>query len=651
LGRGVDVGQIERAADACEDFYEFANGAWRSQNPIPAGRPRWSPRALAHAANEGKLHDLLEELAARTDWPKASSEQLLADYYASCMDGDAIESADLKPVSALLGEIDEAKTLADLATSVRHLHELGLAAPFAVTFAFEYENPTNFLVNVGPGALGMSDRERYLQEGSSAEELRAKYRVHIATLFRLSGMRDREAEQAAAAIASMEKRLAVASMDAKTAAEPRETAHKNSYAQLHSMMPSFPWDTYFDEARLPHAALNVTDPKFVQALETELRGTSLAVWKNYLRFQLLDGASPWLSRRFAEEHFAFNERALTGASTMKARPLLCAESTEASLGEPLGKEYANRYFPAESKAKAEAVAASLREALAGAVRNASWMSEGTRARALRKVDAMNIEIGTPSRWVDYSPVNIRRDQFWANLAQARTFLVENGRRATLAPTDRHSWLLSPASADAYIDIQLNEIVLPAGFLQPPFFDVTFSDAVLYGSFGAGLMHDLTHSIDKTGADFDEAGHPVKWWTKQDEAAFDERARCVVDEVESFAIEPGVHHRGKLVEAEAVADLAGVRLAYGALESRRSQRPAPLVDGFSTEQQFFLAWGQFRGDAMRPEAARELVKSDPHPLPKFRVIGPLSDLPAFQEAFACKDAAAMVRPESKRCSVW
>jgi endothelin-converting enzyme/putative endopeptidase len=279
------------------------------------------------------------------------------------------------------------------------------------------------------------------------------------------------------------------------------------------------------------------------------------------------------------------------------------------------------------------------------------MSADAKKEALAKLTSMSIQLGYPDRWKDFSHVEIRRDGFWADVAEARRFNVSDMRRQAGQPTDRHSWLLPPSSPDAYLDPQLNELVVPAGFLQPPFFDLDATDAVNYGAFGSGLAHDMTHAFDATGALYDAMGHSHTWWTNAEQQAFQQRAQCLIDQYEGYAIEPGVHHQGKLVLNEALGDQAGLHFAYLALKRSMASHPVPTVEGFTPEQQFFLAWAQFRGEAVRIEAQREIVKSDIHPVPKFRVIGPLSNLPEFAEAFSCKPGTPMVRPPEQRCAVW
>jgi endothelin-converting enzyme/putative endopeptidase len=644
---GIDASGVNRGVDPCTDFYEFANGTWRAQNPIPAGKPRWGRRDVSRQANRLKVRALLEELAAKSELPAGSAAQLAGDLYASCMDEAAIDAAGLAPLAPLLADIDAARTPADVQRAIRRLHDLGIAAPFGETGAFDNQQPEDFLLDVVAGGLGLADREAYAKPA-----LRAAYSRHVARVLALSGISASATVAAADDVVALEKRLADASLDPKTAADPAATDHPTTFAQLHALAPHVDWDLYFDEAKIPRGRVNVAEPKFLQQVDKELATTPVRTWKAYLRWRLLEAASPWLSRPFVEEAFAADDKALGGATATTPRGERCADLTETLLGEPVGRIYAERYFTPAAKAKARAIADRLRAVLTEEIAGLSWMTAGTKQKALEKLATMSIQVGYPDTWKDLASVHVRRDALWANIAQALAFSVDDVRRQMGKPTDRAGWLLPPSSPAAYIDLQLGELVLPAGFLQPPYFDPDATDAANYGAFGAGLAHDMTHAFDATGSVLDALGRARPWWSDADRSEFAKRTQCLVDQYEGYAIEPGVHHDGKRVLDEALGDQAGIHVAYVALEQAlATTHPGPRIDGFTPEQQFFLAWGQFRGEAMRIETQRDLVKGDIHPMPKFRVIGPLSNTLEFARAFSCAAGTAMVRPPERRCAVW
>jgi endothelin-converting enzyme/putative endopeptidase len=497
----------------------------------------------------------------------------------------------------------------------------------------------------------MPGRDHYLKPEPKLADARAKYLVHVASLLKLKGMADAQARKAARAVFALEKRLAGASLDSAAAADPAATSHKMTFAELEKLAPSVDWATYFDEAKLPREDLNVSEPKFIKQVDKELKATPVATWKVYLTWQLLASASPWLSRPFVEESFNFKDKFLGGMAEMKPRAVRCAESTEALLGEELGKKYAERYFPPAAKAKVQEILHNILAVLKDDVAELPWMAPETKKKALEKLAAYKIQVGYPDKWRDHSSVTIGRETFWANVAAGRRFNVDESRRHVGKPSDPGFWQLPPSSSAAYIDLQLNSIVLPAGFLQSWSFRLGATDAVNYGLIGAGAAHDMTHAIDIGGADVDHLGRPKNWWTDADRQEFEKRGQCVIEQYEGYVVEPDIRHDGKLVLSEAIGDLAGVRLAYLALVKSMKSRPAPTVDGFTSEQQFFISYGHLRAEAASPEAQRQIVKEDTHALAKFRVLGPLSSMPEFQQAFSCKAGTPMVRPPEKRCAVW
>jgi endothelin-converting enzyme/putative endopeptidase len=646
--KGIAAGEINHSAEPCTDFYEFANGAWRAQNPIPEGKPKWSRRAMGRDTNRQNVNALIQELAAKTDWPAGSPEQLVGDFQASCMDIEVADALGVTPVQPMLAEITAAKTAADVQRVIRHLHDIGIEAPFGETAWFENSEPKNYLLNLTAGSLGLSDRDAYVKTDAKAAELRNKYRDHVQ---RVLALVEKTAPGTGDSVLALEKRLAEASLDAKTAGDSAATEHKTTFAELKLLTPHLDWDTYFTDAQIPKESVNVAEPKLFKQIDKELAAPPVAVWKAYLKWQLLDSASPWLTQRFADESFSFKDKLLNGASEPAPRTGRCTELTETLLGEPVGHKYADKYFPPAAKAKAKEIADNLRAVETAALQRLSWMTADTKQKALDKLARTSIQVGYPDHWKDYSKVQIRRDALWANIVAARKFTVDDLRHQMAKPTDRTGWQLPPSSPDAYLDPQLNELVVPAGFLQPPYFDVHASDAANYGSFGVGLGHDMTHAFDITGAAIDPMGRTQNWWTDADKAEFQKRTQCIVDQYNGYAIEPGVHHDGKLVLNEALGDQAGVHFAFAALQQSMASHPVATIDGFTPEQQFFLAWAQFRGEAMRLEAQRALIKGDPHPTPRFRVVGPLSMTPAFAQAFSCKAGAAMVRADAQSCVVW
>jgi endothelin-converting enzyme/putative endopeptidase len=498
----------------------------------------------------------------------------------------------------------------------------------------------------------MPDRDYYLKTEKRFVDARAKYLEHVQKMFELAGAKPDAAKADAATVFAFEKRLAEASLDNVALRDPKQVDHKTRFADLEKNAPSFDWAAYFDAAKIPHSDLNVQQPKFVAAIDNEMKSTPVAQWKTYLRWQVLNAAADSLSMPFVEENFAFNGKFLTGATEMKPRWKRCAEATDNQLGEALGQKYVEKYFPPEAKARMQGMVRNILLAMHDTIDGADWMDAATKKKALEKLATFNPKIGYPDKWKDYKGVVIQRKSYWDDVVAASRWNVDDNRSQIGKPVDRTRWGMTPPTSNAYYNPLLNEIVFPAGILQPPAFDVTATDAANYGAIGVVIGHEISHGFDDQGAQFDAQGKLDNWWTPDDLRKFTARGECVVKQFDSYFIEPGIHHNGKLVLGESIGDLAGAKIAYRAYQkSREGKAPEPTIDGFTPEQQFFLAWGQWRGDEIRPETQRTMVQGDPHPIAKYRVNGPLSNLPEFKAAFQCKDDAPMVRQGADRCEVW
>jgi putative endopeptidase len=649
--RGVFAEDVDRAADPCTDFYQFANGAWRAKNPIPPSMVRWSRRWASGELAKDQLKVILDEISPRS-WPAGSVEQLIGDHYAACMDEARVEAAGVTPIRPLLTEIDAVTDVRGVQRMIARLHDLQIAVPFGIIASSDNHNPSDVIADVYASGLSLPDRDYYLKPDARFAEARDKLRAHIANMFRLAGYSEGDAGKAAGAVWAVEVPLAEASLGNVALRDPQNIDHKTSFAELQKLTPRFDWNVYFEAAGLPKGDLNVQQPKFLREVDRQLGATPVSTWKTYLKWQLLSSAAPSLSAAFVKEEFDFTSAYLGGAKEMKPRWKRCVESTDALLGEALGRKYTEKHFPPAAKARMQDLVKNLLLAMGDTIRGLTWMGEETKKKALQKLATFNPKIGYPDRWKDYSKVAIRRDAFWANVAAGRNFNVQDDRAQIGKPVDRGRWGMTPPTSNAYYNPLLNEIVFPAGILQAPAFSMDATDAVNYGAIGVVIGHEISHGFDDQGAQFDAQGRLKNWWTEGDLKKFEAKGACVVSQFEGYFIEPGIHHNGKLVLGESIGDLAGAKIAYLAYKKSLEGKPAPAaVAGFTPEQQFFVAWGQFRGDAIRPETQRLMVQSDPHPTGKYRVIGPLSNMPEFRAAFACKADAPMVAPESRRCEVW
>jgi putative endopeptidase len=648
--KGIELGDLNKAVDPCTDFYEFSNGKWRAENPIPPSMVRWGRRWQVGEMTKEQLKNILESVSTKPDWPKGSVEQLIGDHYASCMNESKVNQLGIQPIKPILAEIDAMMNSKDVQRMILRFHELAIPIPFALTAASDNHNPTHVLADIGASGLGLPDRDYYLKQEDRFKNAREKYSVHVSNIFKLAGASEADAKAAAETVFKMEKSLAENSLDNVALRDPQATDHKTKFADLQKLTPNIDWAGYFNNGHIPTADVNVEEPKFVQEVDRQLTASSVADWKTYLKWHLLHSAASSLPDPFVQENFDFYSKYLGGAKEMKPRWKRCVENTDALLGEALGKKYTDRYFPPAAKARMQDLVKHLLAALGDDIKQLDWMGADTKKKALEKLATFNPKIGYPDKWKDYSSVKVNRETFWANVTNARKWNVDDDRKQIGKPVDRGRWGMTPPTSNAYYNPLLNEIVFPAGILQPPVFNMEATDAVNYGAIGVIIGHEISHGFDDQGAQYAADGRLNNWWTAEDYKHFQERGQCVVKQFDNYFIEPGIHHNGKLVLGESIGDFAGARIAYLAFKkSLQGKSPAPTIDGFTPDQQFFISWGQARGDAIRQETQRLMVQSDPHPTGKYRVIGPLSNMPEFQEAFSCKSGSQMVR--ETRCEIW
>jgi predicted metalloendopeptidase len=501
------------------------------------------------------------------------------------------------------------------------------------------------------GGLGLPEREYYLKQDDKSKQLRDAYVKHVAKMFELAGESADAATTEAPTVLGIETSLATASMKNTDLRDPQKTYHRMKMAELQAMTPDFNWESYFRLLGHPELKeISVGQPDFFKALGSQLTASPLADWKTYYRWHLLNSAAPTLPEKFVAEDFEFRGKTLTGAKEIQPRWKRCTQATDRALGEALGQLYVRRYFPPEAKAHALVMVDNLITALHDDLQTLSWMSPDTRAQATGKLEAFAVKIGYPDKWRDYSELQIDRASYFANQRRAAAF--EFGRRLAKIgkPVDRTEWGMTPPTVNAYNNSSMNEIVFPAGILQPPFYDPKADDAVNYGGMGAVIGHEITHGFDDHGSEFDGHGNLKNWWKADDLKNFQERATCVQTQFDNYAVDGDLHENGKLVLGESIADLGGLAISYAAYEKslEGKQRP-PDKDGFTPEQRFFLGWAQVWGANERPEFERLMANTNPHPLPRFRGNGPLGNMAEFAKAFGCKKGDAMVREQV--CKIW
>jgi endothelin-converting enzyme/putative endopeptidase len=652
--RGVPVEDIDRSVNPCTDFDVYANGQWRATHPMPAMQTRWAIREVTQEDTRARLRSIAEEDASKaTSLSKGSPGQLTGDFYGSCMNEPRINSLGLKPLEPTLKQIAGVQNTKTLNAEIIRLHESHISAPLSISATQDLHDTTHMIAEIGITGLGLPDRDYYLRDEPRFKDSREKYVKHVQKMFALAGSSEADAAKAATAVMKIEMALAQARLSRVELRDPKVQDHPMSFAELKKLAPDFDWDAAFQTLSIPkNGRINVPQPKLVQQFNDLLKSAALEDWKLYLQWTALHNNAAYLAAPFEKENFAFFGTTMGGAKEQRPRWQRCVIATDSMLGEALGHEYVDRYLPPEAKARARQMAVNIVDELKRSIQSRDWMTAPTKAKALEKVNSLNIKIGYPDKWKDYAGVKIDRDSFLENVSNARRYEVRDDLTQIGKPVDRGRWDMTPPTMNAYYNPSMNEVVVPAGYLQPPGFDPKGLDAINYGAVGVSIGHEISHGVDDEGAQFDATGKLENWWTDADLKNFQSRTACTTKQYDNYFVEPGLHLQGKLVTGEALGDLGGVNLAYRAYKrSREAKGPEPTVDGFTPDQQFFLAEAQWRGMIVRPESARVAVSVDPHPPGKFRVLGPLSNMPEFEHAFSCKAADPMVRSEEERCSVW
>ena len=649
-GHGFDRANLDTSTTACTDFYQYANGGWLAANPIPAAYSSWGVANVLNEKNRDVLHEILEAAAKNVGSRKSGNEQKVGDYYATCMDEAKIEAEGLKPVQPELDSIAKIKDQNALQKEIAHLHSIGINVLFSSGSNQDFKNSKEVTVGIFQGGLGLPDRDYYSDE--KRKTIRDEYLKHVAKMFELMGDAGSVAESEAQTVITLEGKLAAASKTRVELRDPEKLYHRMPMLKVSDLAPNFDWVTYFQRIGLAQKAdVNVATPDFFKAMNTELTSTPVADWQTYLRWHLINSAAAGLSSKFVDEDFHFKGTVLSGAKENLPRWKRCVAGTDRALGEALGEVYVQKAFPPAAKARALEMVRNLEATLKDDLSTLSWMGDATRKQAIIKLDAFLNKIGYPDKWRDYSALSIDRVSYVNNRFRVGQFNERRDLAKIGNPVDRMEWGMSPPTVNAYYNPQINEIVFPAGILQPPFFDAAADDAFNYGGMGSVIGHEMTHGFDDQGSQFDSTGNLANWWSDTDLKAFKERAKCVVDQFSSFEVEKGLNENGKLVVGESIADLGGLLVAYAAFEKSLAGKPRTVIDGFTPEQRFFLGYARGWATNMRPELARQLVYTDPHPLAKFRVNGPVSNMPQFAAAFQCQGGDAMVRADKDRCQIW
>lgn len=646
-----DVKDLDKTCKPCEDFYQYANGGWLKNNPIPPDQSEWGSFVTLSDQNQKALKEILEVAAKNTSAAPGSNEQKIGDYYFSCMDEAGIASRGLKPLQPQFDDIASIHDRASLLEIGAHLRAIGTNVLFVFGSDQDFKDSTQVIGEADQGGLGLPERDYYLSDEADKKKIREQYEEHVTKMFGLLGDSPEKAAAEAKTVLAVETSLAKASMGQVDLRNPDKVYHKMPLAEAQKLTPNFSWDNFLKFFGAPKIQeINIAQPEFFKALNGMLDSVSLDDWKTYYRWHVVSRWAGSLPEPFVQENFRFNGQILTGAKELQPRWKRCSQFTDSRLGEALGQVYVQKYFPPQAKARALEMVHNLIAALHDDLTTLPWMTQATRDAAILKLQAFNVKIGYPDKWRDYSALKIDRDSFLENNLRSAKFEHARDLAKIGKPVDRLEWGMTPPTVDAYNNPQLNEIVFPAGILQPPFFDPARDDAYNYGGMGAVIGHEITHGFDDEGAKFDATGNLRDWWTAQDLKNFQERGDCVAKQFDGYTVDGEMHQNGKLVEGESIADLGGLKIAYAAYQkSLEGKQRVTDTNGYTPEQRFFLGYALNWRIEERPEVARLYASSDPHPAARNRAIGPLSNMPEFAKAFSCKKGDKMVREQA--CKIW
>jgi putative endopeptidase len=650
--KGFDPSRMDTSAQACTDFFQYANGNWIKTTEIPADKSRFGSFDILLDRNLDIMREVLEAAAKDSKAARGSDSQLIGDFYSACMDEAAIEKADAKPLQPYFSLIDKTRISQDLIKTIGTLHQSGFPAVFGFGAGPDIKNSSMYIVNTGQGGLSLPNRDYYTKDDAKSQEIRTKFVEHMTNMFKLLGDAPEKAAANASTVMRIQTRLANASKTPVEMRNPDNRYSKMPVAQAKEITPNITWDAYFTARGTPaFAEINIAQPDFFREVNKMMTDVSIEDWKTYLRWMVLNSAAPRISKRFVDENFNFFGRTLTGAKEQQPRWRRCIAASDNYVGEALGQEFVKRTFTPEAKARMNQMIDNLIAAFRERIQQLDWMGPETKQQALVKLSTFKRKIGFPDKLRGYQGLAIDRKSYFENTVRGSGFEISRNVRDIGNPVDRGRWGYNPPTVNASYSSVNNDITFPAGILQPPFFNFAADDAINYGAIGAVIGHEVTHGFDDQGSKFDAEGNFKMWWTAEDRQRFEEKANCVANQFASYEVLPGLKMNGRLTLGENIADLGGLTMAYYAFQkSLQSNKSRPAnIDGFTPEQRFFLGWAQVWAAKATDEATRSQVIGGPHALPRWRVNGPLANLPQFAQAYGCKAGDAMVREEN--CRIW
>ncbi len=648
---GIDPANLDTTVMPGTDFYQYACGGWMKAHPLTAEYARFGSFDLLAENNREQLKSLIGELAAKPEAP-GSVAQKIGDLYNVAMDSVKLNADGVEPIRGELEKITAITDVKEMSEIVAEMRRKGFDAYFVLGVGADEKNSAMNIVYAYQSGMSLGEREYYLDNDDHTREIREKYREHVANMFRLAGFTDEEARKDADAVLKVETMLAEAAYDNVKLRDPQANYHKMKVTDLKREVPGIDWDVYLAAAGLGGIEeLNVGQPEVLKAVADIWNKLPLNEQKAYLQWKVLDEAGSYLSDAFAAESFDFYGKTLSGQQQIKPRWKRAVGTVNGVLGEAVGQMYVEKYFPAAAKERMTALVANLQSALGERIKNLTWMSEETKAKALEKLSTIYVKVGYPNKWRDYSGLEIKDDSYWGNIMRSNEFDYNYMIADAGKPVDRDRWFMTPQTVNAYYNPTTNEICFPAGILQYPFFDMNADDAFNYGAIGVVIGHEMTHGFDDQGRQYDKEGNLADWWTETDAVNFGAGTQKLVNHFDSIEVLPGLFANGKLTLGENIADHGGLQVAYTAFKEATAGKELPVIDGFTPEQRFFLAYANVWAGNIRDEQIRVQTKSDPHSLGRWRVNGALPHINAWYEAFGIQEGDPLYLAPEKRAVIW
>lgn len=649
----LDVTNMDLSVRPGDDFYSYANGNWVKNTIIPDDKSRYGSFEILQEENNKILKEIFNRAASKKRAPKGSSWQKVGDFYTSGMDTLAIELKGLDPIRVELERIDALEDSNQLLAEIATLHTIRISPLFNIFASQDRKNTNEIVVNLSQGGLGLPDRDYYISTDSRSQEIRDEYFKHVKKVFNLLGYSEEKAKSSATNVIEIETRLANASYTRLERRDPNKTYNKVSIQEMQLICPSIDWPTYFSNLQIDIPNEFVIDnPNFFSEVGAILNDTSIDSWKSYLTWNLTNRFSPYLSTAFVDQQFSFYGKVLSGNEVNRPRWERISSSASMALGEMIGQIFVEENFPPEAKQKMIELVANLKEVYRERMVNLTWMTDKTKERAIAKLDAMNVKVGYPDKWKDYSNLEIIRECYATNVKNAFAFNFRENMNKIGKPVDRTEWFMTPQTVNAYYSPTMNEIVFPAAILQPPFFNLNADDAVNYGAIGMVIGHEITHGFDDQGRKYNMDGNLEDWWEVEDSEKFNELTQTIINQYEAFIAIGDMNLNGRLTLGENIADYGGLTIAYHALQKSMQGKNRPEnIDGFTPEQRFFLSYANVWRQVIRDQELMRRVKEGPHSPGLFRVNGAVFNINEFYDAFEISPNDPLYRSPEVRPTIW